>query len=68
MERRLDLALKHLEDGLAVERKADTKLALVLVESSLVPAGEDRAVVDNCLRAVGRNALDGDYLHLALPC
>ena len=40
--------MKHLEDGLAVERKADAKLALVLVESSLVPAGENRAVLDNC--------------------
>ena len=38
--------MKHLEDRLAVEPKADAKLALVFVESSLAPAGEDRAVVD----------------------
>ena len=58
--------MKHLEDGLAVERKAGAKLALVLVESSLVPAGENRAGFDNCLGVVGRNVLHGDYLYLAL--
>ena len=60
--------MKHLEDGLAVlvERKAGAKLGLVLVQSNLARAGEDRAVLDNCLGVVGRNALHGDYLYLAL--
>lgn len=46
------------KDGLAVKRKADAKLALVL-------AGEDRAVLDHRLGVAGRQALYGDHSTLS---
>ena len=45
---RLGLAFNDFENFLAIKRKADAKLAFVLVKSSLVPADEDRVVLDNC--------------------
>ena len=57
----LDLELKHLEHGLAVERQADAQLALVFVKRILTPAGKDRAVLDECLGVVGRHTLHGDH-------
>lgn len=59
--------MTRVGDGVAVDRKADdAKLAPALVDNTLVPTVEDRAVLDICLGVVGRNALDGDYSYLSL--
>ena len=60
----LDLELKHLEHGLAVERQEDAQLTLAFVKRILTPAGKDRAVFCDCWCVVGRHALYGDHSRL----
>ena len=52
--------MKHLKNELAVERKADAKLYLVLARGFRAPAGEDRAVLYDRVDAVGDDVLHGD--------
>ena len=57
---RLGLALKNLKNELAVERKADTKLGLVLAKRFPVSAGKDRAVLYDRLGVVGYDVFHGE--------
>ena len=61
----LDLELKHLEHGLAVERQEDAQLTLAFVKRILTPAGKDRAVLDDRLGVVGRHDVNDDYSTLS---
>ena len=57
----LDLELKHLEHGLAVERQEDAQLTLAFVKRILTPAGKDRAVLNERMGVVGRHSHHGDH-------